>query len=47
MPGGPGRVVFAGGGTGGTVGPGVAIAERLRDLDPSLEIRFLVSDRPV
>jgi UDP-N-acetylglucosamine--N-acetylmuramyl-(pentapeptide) pyrophosphoryl-undecaprenol N-acetylglucosamine transferase len=47
MPGGPARVVFAGGGTGGTVGPGVAIAERLRDLDPSLEIRFLVSDRPV
>ncbi len=43
----PGRVVFAGGGTGGTVGPGVAIAERLRDLEPSLEIRFLVSDRPV
>jgi len=43
----PGRVVFAGGGTGGTVGPGVAIAERLRELDPSLEIRFVVSDRPV
>ncbi len=43
----PGRVVFAGGGTGGTVGPGVAIAERLRDLEPSIEVHFLVSDRPV
>lgn len=44
---GPGLVVFAGGGTGGTVGPGVAIAERLRDRRPDLDIRFLVSDRAV
>ncbi len=40
-------VVFAGGGTGGTVGPGVAIAERLRDLRPEIDIRFLCSDRSV
>lgn len=43
----PGIVVFAGGGTGGTVGPGIAIAERLRERRPDLDIRFLVSDRPV
>lgn len=40
-------VLFAGGGTGGTVGPGIAIAERLRTLDPRLEIGFLCSSRPV
>ena len=41
------RVIFAGGGTGGTVGPGIAIAERLLELDPSVEIHFLCSDRTV
>ena len=42
------RVVhFVGGGTGGTVGPGIAIAERLRERDPHLDIRFTCSDRPV
>ncbi|MEE2971573.1 MAG: UDP-N-acetylglucosamine--N-acetylmuramyl-(pentapeptide) pyrophosphoryl-undecaprenol N-acetylglucosamine transferase [Planctomycetota bacterium] len=40
-------VLFAGGGTGGTVGPGIAIAERLRALDSELAIRFLCSDRSV
>ena len=40
-------VLFAGGGTGGTVGPGVAIAERLLERRPELNIRFLCSDRPV
>lgn len=40
-------VLFAGGGTGGTVGPGIAVAERLRSLDPSLNVVFLCSDRPV
>ena len=41
------RIIFAGGGTGGTVGPGVAIAERLLDLDASVQIHFLCSDRVV
>lgn len=41
------RIVFVGGGTGGTVGPGVAIAERLHGLQPGLDLHFLVSDRPV
>lgn len=40
-------VIFAGGGTGGTVGPGIAIAERLIERQPDLGIRFLCSDRPV
>ena len=43
----PDRIVFAGGGTGGTVGPGIAIAERLVEIAPSVEIVFLCSDRPV
>ncbi len=41
------RIIFAGGGTGGTVGPGVAIAERLVGLDASVQIHFLCSDRVV
>lgn len=41
------RVVFAGGGTGGTVGPGIAVAERLAEIAPSIEIVFLCSDRAV
>lgn len=40
-------VLFAGGGTGGTVGPGIAIAERLVERQPNLAIRFLCSDRAV
>ena len=40
-------VLFAGGGTGGTVGPGIAIAERLLEDRPALDIRFLCSDRSV
>ena len=43
----PARIIFAGGGTGGTVGPGIAIAERLLDLEPSLKILFVCSDRDV
>ena len=43
----PSTIVFAGGGTGGTVGPGIAIAERMRERRPDLVIRFLVSDRAV
>ena len=40
-------IVFAGGGTGGTIGPGLAIAERLRELDPTLDVSFLCSERAV
>ena len=40
-------VLFAGGGTGGTVGPGIAIAERLREHRPGIDLRFICSDRPV
>lgn len=43
----PPRIVFAGGGTGGTVGPGIAIAERLAEIAPSIEVVFLCSDRAV
>ena len=41
------RIVFAGGGTGGTIGPGLAIAERLADLAPEGESMFLCSDRAI
>jgi UDP-N-acetylglucosamine--N-acetylmuramyl-(pentapeptide) pyrophosphoryl-undecaprenol N-acetylglucosamine transferase len=43
----PARVIFVGGGTGGTVGPGIAIAERLLDLEPALKVLFICSDRSV
>ena len=43
----PGRIVFAGGGTGGTIGPGLAIAERLQQIKPGLELGFLCSDRSI
>lgn len=46
MPG-PDRIIFAGGGTGGTVSPGIAIAERLAEIAPSTQVVFLCSDRPV
>lgn len=41
------RIIFAGGGTGGTIGPGLAIAERLADLAPEVESIFLCSDRAI
>lgn len=40
-------VLFAGGGTGGHIYPAIAIAEQLRQTDPTLPIRFLVSQRDV
>lgn len=40
---GPLRVVFAGGGTGGHLFPGIAIAEALRELRPGCEISFVGS----
>jgi UDP-N-acetylglucosamine--N-acetylmuramyl-(pentapeptide) pyrophosphoryl-undecaprenol N-acetylglucosamine transferase len=38
-------VVFAGGGTGGHLYPGVAVARALADVDPSIEVEFWGSGR--
>ena len=38
-------IVIAGGGTGGHIFPGLAIAEELRVRDPSHEFLFLGSER--
>jgi len=39
------KVLIAGGGTGGHIYPGIAVAEELKRLDPSTEIRFVGGDR--
>jgi UDP-N-acetylglucosamine--N-acetylmuramyl-(pentapeptide) pyrophosphoryl-undecaprenol N-acetylglucosamine transferase len=39
------RVLIAGGGTGGHIYPGIAVAEELKRLDPQTEIRFVGGDR--
>ena len=40
------RVIFAGGGTGGHLYPGIALAQHLRSQDPAARPLFLCTDRP-
>ena len=42
-----GSFLFAGGGSGGHVSPGLAVAERLLHHDPDAECHFICSQRPV
>ncbi len=39
------KVLIAGGGTGGHIYPGIAVAEELKRLDPAIEIMFVGGDR--
>lgn len=41
------RIVFAGGGTGGHLFPGIALAQALVQREPSAEPYFLCTDRPI
>jgi UDP-N-acetylglucosamine--N-acetylmuramyl-(pentapeptide) pyrophosphoryl-undecaprenol N-acetylglucosamine transferase len=43
----PPLYIFAGGGTGGHLAPGIAVAEQLRREQPDCRIRFVGSGRPV
>jgi UDP-N-acetylglucosamine--N-acetylmuramyl-(pentapeptide) pyrophosphoryl-undecaprenol N-acetylglucosamine transferase len=40
-------VILAGGGSGGHISPGLAIAEALRELDPCVRAIFVCSERPI
>ena len=42
-----GSIVLAGGGTGGHISPGIAIAERIAEIAPELDRVFACSTRPV
>jgi UDP-N-acetylglucosamine--N-acetylmuramyl-(pentapeptide) pyrophosphoryl-undecaprenol N-acetylglucosamine transferase len=44
---GPSSYIFAGGGSGGHLFPGIAVVEDLLDRDPDARITFLGTDRPV
>ncbi len=39
------KVLIAGGGTGGHIYPGIAVAEELTRLDPAIQVRFVGGDR--
>jgi UDP-N-acetylglucosamine--N-acetylmuramyl-(pentapeptide) pyrophosphoryl-undecaprenol N-acetylglucosamine transferase len=39
------KILIAGGGTGGHIYPGIAVAEELKRLDPAIEILFVGGDR--
>lgn len=39
--------VFSGGGTGGHLFPGIAVADALRRIDPAADITFLTTNRPI
>ncbi len=41
------RIVIAGGGTGGHISPAIAVAESLRIIEPSAEVNFIATPRPV
>jgi len=43
----PFRLVIAGGGTGGHLFPGIAIADAIMDINPLNEVLFLGTDRPL
>ena len=40
-------IIFAGGGSGGHLSPGIAVAEALVELDPSIDPLFLCSERAI